>query len=106
MTFLRKNDTISIVKITVVRIGEIMEENKVNDVGSTNSFKEFYKKHKSKFNFAYMVIICLVAAKLITSFVFLSVILTNVSKPIKTRSCRAFGGHRRKMCRVFATFHS
>ena len=45
-----------------------MEENK-----KTNKFNEFYKKHKNKFNFAYMVIICLVVAKLITSFVFLSV---------------------------------
>jgi len=48
-----------------------MEEKKVE----TNSFKEFYSKHKSKFNFAYMIIICLVVAKLITSFVFLSVMV-------------------------------
>lgn len=47
-----------------------MEEKK-----ETNSFKEFYSKHKSKFNFAYMVIICLVIAKLITSFVFVSVVV-------------------------------
>lgn len=47
-----------------------MEENK-----NGNGFKEFYKKHKKKFNFAYMIIICLVIAKLITSFVFLSVMV-------------------------------
>lgn len=51
-------------------VDKIMEENK-----STNKFKEFYSKHKSKFNFAYMVIICLVVAKLITSFVFISVVV-------------------------------
>ena len=42
---------------------------------SKNQFKEFYAKHKSKFNFAYMVVICLVIAKLITSFVFISVVV-------------------------------
>ncbi len=46
-----------------------MEENK------KSNFKEFYKKHQKKFNFAYMIIICLVVAKLITSFVFLSVMV-------------------------------
>lgn len=51
-----------------------MEEKK-NESG----VKEFYKKHKSKFNFAYMVIICLVVAKLITSFVFLSVMVDGAS---------------------------
>lgn len=51
-----------------------MEENK-NESG----LKGFYKKHKSKFNFAYMVIICLVVAKLITSFVFLSVMVDGSS---------------------------
>lgn len=49
-----------------------MTENKNSN---TNSFKEFYSKHKSKFNFAYMIIICLIVAKLITSFVFLSVMV-------------------------------
>ena len=48
-----------------------MEENK--------GFKDFYKKHKSKFNFAYMVIICLVVAKLLTTFVFLSVVVSGPS---------------------------
>lgn len=48
-------------------------ENK--QVEKQNAFKEFYKKHKSKFNFAYMIIICLVVAKLITSFVFISVVV-------------------------------
>jgi len=52
-----------------------MDENKVNNGNETNSFKEFYNRHRSKFNFAYMVIICLVVAKLITSFVFLSVMV-------------------------------
>ena len=54
-----------------------MSENKTNNEQNTttNSFKEFYKKHKSKFNFAYMIIICLIVAKLITSFVFLSVMV-------------------------------
>jgi len=47
-----------------------MEENK-----NSNGFKEFYGKPKKKFNFAYMIIICLVIAKLITSFVFLSVMV-------------------------------
>lgn len=47
-----------------------METNKKD-----NKFKEFYSKHKSKFNFAYMVIICLVIAKLITSFIFISVVV-------------------------------
>ena len=56
-----------------------MEENKVNNTNGTNGFKEFYIKHKSKFNFAYMVIICLVVAKLITSFVFLSVMVDGSS---------------------------
>ena len=56
-----------------------MEENKVNNTNETNGFKEFYAKHKSKFNFAYMVIICLVVAKLITSFVFLSVMVDGSS---------------------------
>ena len=51
-----------------------MDNNQVNNQNG-NSFKEFYNKHKSKFNFAYMVIICLVVAKLITSFVFLSVMV-------------------------------
>lgn len=51
-----------------------MEENK-NESG----VKGFYKKHKSKFNFVYMVIICLVVAKLITSFVFLSVMVDGSS---------------------------
>lgn len=51
-----------------------MEENK-----NTNGVKEFYKKHKSKFNFVYMVIICLIIAKLITSFVFLSVMVDGSS---------------------------
>ena len=50
-----------------------MEKNK------TNSFKEFYTKHKSKFNFAYTIIICLVIAKLITSFVFISVMVDGSS---------------------------
>ena len=48
-------------------MGEIMAEN--------NSVKVFYAKHKSKFNFAYMIIICLIVAKLITSFVFISVMV-------------------------------
>ena len=56
-----------------------MEENKVNNTNGTNGFKEFYVKHKKKFNFAYMVIICLVVAKLITSFVFLSVMVDGSS---------------------------
>lgn len=47
-----------------------MEENK-----NESRVKVFYKKHKSKFNFVYMIIICLVVAKLITSFVFLSVMV-------------------------------
>ena len=50
-----------------------MEENK------SGGFKEFYKKHKGKFNFAYTIIICLVIAKLITSFVFLSVMVDGSS---------------------------
>ena len=53
--------------------GEKMEENK------SGGFKEFYKKHKGKFNFAYTIIICLVIAKLITSFVFLSVMVDGSS---------------------------
>lgn len=51
-----------------------MEKN-VNKQNESEGFKAFYKKHKGKFNFAYMVIICLVIAKLITSFVFLSVMV-------------------------------
>lgn len=58
-----------------VEEGEIVEENKTVNVNETNAFKEFYKKHKSKFNFVYMIVICLVIAKLITSFVFLSVMV-------------------------------
>jgi len=50
-----------------------MEEN------NNNGFKEFYKKHKKKFNFVYMIIICLVVAKLLTSFVFLSVMVSGSS---------------------------
>ena len=49
-----------------------MEENKVEE-------QSFYKRHKAKFNFAYMVIICLVIAKLITSFVFISVVVDGSS---------------------------
>lgn len=50
-----------------------MEENK------NGGFKEFYKKHKTKFNLAYTLIICLVIAKLITSFVFISVMVDGSS---------------------------
>lgn len=53
--------------------GEIMEESK------NGGFKEFYNKHKKKFNFAYTIIICLVIAKLITSFVFISVMVDGSS---------------------------
>lgn len=42
-------------------------------------FKEFYKKHKSIFNFIYTVVICFIIAKLITSFVFLSVVVDGSS---------------------------
>ena len=54
-----------------------MEDNKSEIVENRDSsgFKNFYKKHKNKFNFAYMVIICLVVAKLITTFVFISVMV-------------------------------
>lgn len=51
-----------------------MQENK-----NESSVKAFYTKHKSKFNFVYMVVICLVIAKLITSFVFLSVMVDGSS---------------------------
>lgn len=54
-----------------------MEENKINN--EKGGFKDFYVKHKSKFNFAYMIIICLVIAKLITSFVFVSVMVDGSS---------------------------
>lgn len=50
-----------------------MEETK------SGGFKEFYSKHKKKFNFAYTIIICLVVAKLITSFVFISVMVDGTS---------------------------
>lgn len=53
--------------------GETMEENK------SGGFKAFYSKHKKKFNFAYTIIICLVIAKLITSFVFISVMVDGES---------------------------
>lgn len=53
--------------------GETMEETK------SGGFKEFYSKHKKKFNFAYTIIICLVVAKLITSFVFISVMVDGTS---------------------------
>lgn len=53
--------------------GDKMEENK------NGGFKEFYCKHKSKFNFAYTIIICLIVAKLLTSFVFLSVMVDGSS---------------------------
>lgn len=50
-----------------------MEEKNIEK--EEEGFKGFYIKHKSKFNFAYMIIICLIIAKLITSFVFLSVMV-------------------------------
>ena len=53
--------------------GENMEENK------SGGFKEFYKKHSKVFNFAYTIIICLIIAKLITSFVFISVMVDGTS---------------------------
>ena len=57
---------------------------------NTNKIKEFYSKHKSKFSFAYMVIICLVIAKLITSFVFLSVMVDGASmEPTLTEGDKA-----------------
>lgn len=37
--------------------------------------KGFYKKNKKKFDFVFTIIVCLVIAKLITSFVFLSVMV-------------------------------
>lgn len=37
--------------------------------------ESFYKRHKSKFNFAYMILSCLIIAKLITSFMFISVVV-------------------------------
>ena len=46
---------------------------------STGGFKEFYAKHKKKFNLAYTIIICLIIAKLITSFVFISVMVDGSS---------------------------
>lgn len=52
-----------------------MEDRKIESQSEKRGFKEFYGKHKGKFNFVYMVIICLVVAKLITSFVFLSVMV-------------------------------
>ena len=58
---------------------ETVVEVKGEEVEETNAFKTFYKKHKSKFNFAYMVIICLIIAKLITSFVFISVMVDGSS---------------------------
>ena len=54
-------------------------ETKVEESEETNPVKAFYKKHKSKFNFAYMVIICLIVAKLLTSFVFISVMVDGSS---------------------------
>ena len=53
--------------------GENMEEN------NSGGFKEFYKKHKGKFNLAYTIIICLIIAKLLTSFVFISVMVDGSS---------------------------
>lgn len=50
-----------------------MEENK------SGGFKEFYNKNKTIFNFTIMIVICLVIAKLITSFVFLSVMVDGSS---------------------------
>lgn len=51
-----------------------MQEN-INKTEGSSKFKEFYGRNKSKFNFVYMIIICLVVAKLITSFVFISVMV-------------------------------
>lgn len=52
-----------------------MEENKVNNTNEESSFKSFYNKHKSTFNFILMILSCLLVAKLVTTFMFLSVMV-------------------------------
>lgn len=46
-----------------------MEEKK------TNKFKEHYTKHKSTYSFIIMIVVCIIIAKLLTSFVFISVMV-------------------------------
>lgn len=51
-----------------------MEEKEVEKLGISKKDKTkiFYKKHKSKFNFALMLVVCLLLAKIVTTFVFTS----------------------------------
>lgn len=46
-----------------------MEEKK------NNKFKEHYTKHKSTYSFIIMIVVCIIIAKLLTSFVFISVMV-------------------------------
>lgn len=55
-----------------------MEEDKRIEENQ-EGFKAFYKRHKKKFDLAYTIIICLIIAKLITSFVFVSVMVDGSS---------------------------
>lgn len=40
-----------------------------------NKFKEHYTKHKATYSFIIMVVVCIIIAKLLTSFVFISVMV-------------------------------
>lgn len=66
-------------KVKIEEKKESIVETKTEETEETNPVKAFYKKHKSKFNFAYMIIVCLIIAKLLTSFVFISVMVDGSS---------------------------
>ena len=57
-----------------------MDENK-------GGVRSFYKRNKKKFDFVFTIIVCLVIAKLITSFVFLSVMVDGNSMHSTLKNC-------------------